>query len=150
VRLRTATTADTADLVAVEAAAFESAGWGQAAVLHELTTAWRYVVLVEDAGSVLGWGVLLDSDVCDVLRVAVNPEARRRGVGRTLLDALIDRAGQRTVLLEVAADNAAARELYTAAGFVEIDRRAAYYGTGRDALVLSRTPSEPVYGVPRA
>lgn len=149
-RLRTATTADTAGLVAVEAAAFESGGWRHAAVLHELTAAWRYVVLVEDAGTVLGWGVLLESDVCDVLRVAVTPQTRRRGVGRALLNALVDRAGPRRVLLEVAADNAPARALYAAAGFVEIDRRASYYGAGRDALVLSWTPQAPVYGVPRA
>jgi ribosomal protein S18 acetylase RimI-like enzyme len=150
VRLRPATVDDVDDLLMVESAVFGVDGWAGAAVLHELTTTWRYVVVAQDAGSLVGWAVLLESDVCDVLRVAVTPVARRRGVGRALLDALVTRAGTRAVLLEVAADNAAAHALYAAAGFVEIDRRLGYYGSGRDALVLSRTPDDPVYGVPRA
>ena len=47
-------------------------------------------------------------------------------------------AGADRVLLEVAASNVAARELYRAHGYVEISRRRAYYADGDDALVLAR------------
>jgi ribosomal protein S18 acetylase RimI-like enzyme len=150
VTLRAATVHDADALVALEASAFGADGWTRGAVLHELTSAWRYVVVAEHSGASVGWGVLLESDVCDVLRVAVAKPVQRQGIGRALLDALLNRAGSRAVLLEVAADNTAAHALYAGAGFVEIDRRPAYYGPGRDALVLSRAPDDPVYGVPRA
>lgn len=149
-RLRDARVEDADALVLVESAAFGADGWAHQAVLHELTARWRYVVVAQHADALVGWAVLLESDVCDVLRVAVAKAAQRQGIGRALLDALLTRAGSRAVLLEVAADNDAAQALYTDAGFVVIDRRPAYYGDGRDALVLSRTPGDPVYGVPRA
>ena len=48
------------------------------------------------------------------------PRARRTGLGRRLLDELVDRsvrAGAQRLLLEVREDNAAARALYAARGF---------------------------------
>jgi ribosomal-protein-alanine N-acetyltransferase len=150
VRLRAGTVEDAAALVAVESAAFGTDGWAHAAVLHEVTASSRHVVVAEHADALVGWAVLLEGDVCDVLRVAVAKPAQRRGIGRALLDTLLTRAGSRPVLLEVADDNTAAQALYAGAGFVAIDRRPAYYGPGRDALVLSRAPDDPVYGVPRA
>jgi len=139
VRLRTATVADAAHLVTLEAELGPD-GWDGASVRQELTAPWRYVVVAEDAGSLTGWAVLLESERCDVIRVAVAPAARRRGTGRALLDALLERVGERAVLLEVEADNAPAQRLYAASGFTRIARRADYYGAGRDALVLQRVP----------
>lgn len=84
--------------------------------------------------------------VCDVLSLAVDPTARRRGLGRALLAELLTQAwsaGAERVLLEVAADNEAALALYAAAGFEAVRRRVGYYagpeGPGSvDALVLAR------------
>ena len=42
----------------------------------------------------------------------------------------------RTMVLEVAIGNAAARALYERAGFVEAGRRPRYYADGGDALIL--------------
>lgn len=136
--LRPATAADAADLAALEVAAFGADGWSVASVAAELAAPTRYVVVSEHAGSVVGWGVLLLGDPADVLRLAVAPHARRQGVGRALLADLLTYAGDRRVLLEVAAKNVAARALYAGTGFVEIDRRPGYYGAGTDAVVLSR------------
>ena len=81
----------------------------------------------------------------ELLTLAVAPEARRNGLGRSLLDgfhAEAARRGATTTLLEVAASNAPALALYTASGYSEIGRRRAYYrapdGTRLDALVLTR------------
>ncbi|MCR8725973.1 ribosomal protein S18-alanine N-acetyltransferase [Frigidibacter sp. ROC022] len=90
------------------------------------------------------------ADEAELLTLAVAPEARRKGLGRRLLDGCLATARQRraeVMLLEVAADNAAAIALYHDAGFAEIARRPAYYrhpdGGSRDALVmrLSLVPS---------
>jgi len=77
-------------------------------------------------------------DEAHVIRLAVSETARRRGIGRALLDGLVDWARAREasgLLLEVRARNAAAQALYVAAGFVADGRRPGYYPDGEDALL---------------
>ncbi len=79
---------------------------------------------------------------CEILTLGVLPACRRRGVGRALLRAILNRARRQSIpsiVLEVAADNAAARRLYGAAGFVAVGRRPRYYRRDDetvDALLL--------------
>jgi ribosomal-protein-alanine N-acetyltransferase len=80
----------------------------------------------------------------ELLTLAVAPEARRSGIARRLLAAVVAEARVRRaarLMLEVAADNVAAIALYHDAGFDRIARRPGYYrAPGRpavDALVLS-------------
>lgn len=89
-------------------------------------------------------------DEAELLTIAVAPEARRRGIARALLaeaEADAARAGARRMFLDVAADNAAARGLYAAAGYAEAGRRPGYYtapGAARiDALLLRKALSAP-------
>lgn len=75
----------------------------------------------------------------ELLTLAVAPEARRRGAGRSLcarFAAAAQAAGADTAFLEVAADNTAARALYAAAGWAEVGRRPRYYGPTLDAIVM--------------
>lgn len=81
----------------------------------------------------------------ELLTLAVHPEARRLGVGRTLLgrfEATAARLGATETLLEVAETNAAARMLYAGAGYGLAGRRPLYYrparGRGIDGLILRR------------
>lgn len=84
----------------------------------------------------------------DILTVATAPEHRRKGLGATLIGALINRLGERGVsriTLDVAEDNAPARALYRGFGFTEDGRRPRYYTAGRDvpvdAVLMSRNMS---------
>ncbi len=84
----------------------------------------------------------------DILTVATAPEHRRKGLGATLIRALINRLGERGVsriTLDVAEDNAPARALYRSFGFTEDGRRPRYYTAGRDvpvdAVLMSRKMS---------
>ena len=103
-----------------------------------LTRAW---VACEPAGEplgyLLGWWVV---DELEILALGVVPSARRQGVGRALLAhaiAVTRGAGGRRITLEVGRDNAPARQLYEAAGFVVVNVRAGYYpATGEDALEM--------------
>lgn len=80
----------------------------------------------------------------EILTLAVDPAAQGRGLGAVLLHVageLAARAGAETLFLEVAEDNATARELYARAGFHETGRRRGYYARADaepvDALLLA-------------
>jgi [ribosomal protein S18]-alanine N-acetyltransferase len=122
----------------------------------ELARPWARLLVVrtgqgsEPAGFALAWRA---ADEVHLLDLAVAPEARRLGLGRALVDALIGEArasDARLVLLEVRASNAAARALYRSAGFFEHGVRRAYYSdNGEDAVEmrLTLTPETPIPGV---
>ena len=76
-------------------------------------------------------------DETEILAIAVDPAARGRGIGRALLDGLIERRGKQTkIVLEVRASNAAARALYAACGFVQTGVRRGYYQLPPEDAVL--------------
>jgi [ribosomal protein S18]-alanine N-acetyltransferase len=93
----------------------------------------------EDAGMAL-WRIAAAE--AELLTIAVRAARRRRGAGRALLGAVIERArreGAREIFLEVGVDNEGARSLYSQAGFEEAGRRPGYYTRPAgfaDALVL--------------
>jgi ribosomal-protein-alanine N-acetyltransferase len=77
----------------------------------------------------------------ELLRLAVAPGERRRGVARTLVAEGLERlrpAGVRTCFLEVRTTNLGAITFYREMGFREVGVRRAYYRDGSDALVYSR------------
>lgn len=95
------------------------------------------------AGELLGYFIVLRAaDEAEVANLAVQPHARRAGIGRAFLERFLARAAQdgvRTVYLEVRESNVAAQALYAAHGFVQAGRRRGYYRKpDEDALVLRR------------
>jgi len=81
------------------------------------------------------------ADEAELLRVGIVPARRGSGLGRRLLEHLLDHCrsvGVRRVWLEVRAGNAPARRLYAAAGFGPAGRRRGYYrDPPEDALVYA-------------
>ncbi|MBX3259028.1 MAG: ribosomal protein S18-alanine N-acetyltransferase [Labilithrix sp.] len=108
---------------------------------EELARTWaRLRVARGRGGDVLGyilfWHVV---DEIHLLNVAVAPAARRRGVGRALVDDLVafarrERAAK--VLLEVRASNEPAIRLYERLGFARFNVRKAYYSDGEDGVEM--------------
>ena len=99
-------------------------------------------VLFESTGFVMGRAAAGEAEL---LTLAVQPDARRQGTGRHLVQAFLTEAtarGADTAFLEVAAGNMAAIRLYERSGFTLAGRRKAYYSThsgqAEDALILSR------------
>lgn len=85
--------------------------------------------------------------VCDefeILNLAVDPEKRRNGLGKRVLQAALQVAhkmGMKKVTLEVRRNNFAAIALYQNCGFLESGVRAHYYpDTGEDALIFHYVP----------
>lgn len=75
--------------------------------------------------------------------LAVDPAARRRGIGEALVAAGVERLraeGFRRFTAECRADNAPARRLYAGLGFQEVGTLPGYYGAGLDGLRLRLSP----------
>lgn len=97
------------------------------------------------AETLLGFSVVMPVlDEWHLLNLCVAPTAQRQGLGRSLLEYLLDqahKAGVGSLWLEVRVSNEAARQLYAAYEFEQVGRRRAYYpapGGREDALVLTR------------
>jgi ribosomal-protein-alanine N-acetyltransferase len=120
-------------LAALHASCFPDA-WDAAAISALLVTPGTFAYAHDD-GFVLA---RVAGDEAEILTLAVAPQARGRGLGRALLQAVISRAaeqGAASLFLEVGADNPAALALYAGLGFTRVGMRKAYYNGG-DALVL--------------
>jgi ribosomal-protein-alanine N-acetyltransferase len=80
-----------------------------------------------------------------ILNVAVDPACRGKGVGRMLVQRVLDDCrlnGASFVSLEVRVSNAAAIFLYQQMGFVETGRRKRYYENGEDAVMMEYLVTE--------
>ncbi len=85
------------------------------------------------------------ADEAELLTIATHPDHQRRGLARGLMTDWEDMAASRGVaraFLEVAQDNAPARALYAAQGYVACGRRKAYYPRentdGVDAIIMEK------------
>ncbi|WP_374968352.1 ribosomal protein S18-alanine N-acetyltransferase [Terrabacter sp. BE26] len=143
VALRDLEWTDLAHLAELEQRLFADDAWSEPTWWAELAARPRreYVVATAPDGTVAGYaGLDVAGDVADVMTIAVAPTHQGRGLGRVLLAELVRRASSRgaeAVLLEVRADNDAARRLYDRAGFEVISVRRRYYQPGDvDALVM--------------
>ncbi len=110
--------------------------------LGQVDTRWYRVAM--EGQRVVGYAGLCDyPDEAFVQTLAVSPDAAGQGVGTALLGELLAEAarrGQRTVSLEVRADNAVAQRLYERHGFGRTAVRRGYYeASGVDGWVMTRT-----------
>jgi len=75
----------------------------------------------------------------EIHTIGVDPAYQGLGIGRRLLESLLDFAGDGVVYLEVRTDNAAAIALYESAGFETMGIRKRYYRvSGADAFTMRR------------
>ncbi len=100
--------------------------------------------VLEDGPDLVGYSILsAGAGEAHLLNLCVDPDRQGQGLGRVLLDVVINQAelaGCRKLFLEVRPSNPAAMALYRNAGFARIGRRPGYYpaSDGReDALVLA-------------
>jgi len=107
--------------------------------------------VVEFAGEVAGYGIMsYGAGEAHILNICIRSDLRSAGVGRRLMDFLLERAraaDMRDVFLEVRPSNPTAIRLYEALGFARVGVRKAYYqasGGREDAwvyrLALSAAP----------
>ena len=117
--------------------------WSLNSISSELNNRLSLWIVAMDSGklagyvgsqSVLGWA--------DMMNLAVDPDYRKQGIGRRLVEELICRLKEDEVTcltLEVRASNDPAISLYKSMGFTEVGRRPGYYHNPKeDALILRK------------
>ena len=124
----------------IECACFRSP-WSKNALLGELRNDVAHYLVMELDGVLIGYGgmwVLFEE--AHVTNVAIMPDYRKQGRGRTLMLAMMERAikfGAEKMTLEVRESNLVAQHLYEKLGFYQNGFRARYYSdTGEGALIL--------------
>lgn len=164
VRLRRATLVDLERVLEIERFSF-SAPWPREYLAQHLGD--DGFVVLEYEGQIVGytvvgikipaflarlerrtWALLTGQDpkepppVGHILNIAVDPEFRRRGLGKRLLEYALDycrHLGAEQVELEVRTSNTIAIQLYQKYGFVIRERVPYYYSDGEDAFVMVKT-----------
>lgn len=156
-QLRRATADDLNPIMELETSTFGADAWSNETMLRDLTSKHCYYLVADRDGShglIDGYAGLFTpagAHEGDIQTIAVAPAARRAGLGRALMNALIGEARKRgalEVFLEVRADNPGAQHLYETLGFEQIAVRVAYYQPGGvDANVMRLTMPEPKYSL---
>lgn len=140
--LRPATSADLEDIVALETRLFGAGAWSRGMFLSELDAPWRHYRVAEHDGRILGYAGIALGETAQVMTIGVDPQHRRRGIGRLLFGDLLAAArtfGAREIILEVRVDAAAPQAMYTEFGFTPVGVRKNYYQSeGIDALVMHK------------
>lgn len=142
IEVRPATDDDLAAILALEEEGFPDP-WSIETLAAELRFTGSFVlVAAAPRRPALGYASFRTvADEAELLRLSVASAARRRGLGRQLLEAGFAELRLRRLarcFLEVRADNEPAIALYRRAGFEPSGERKGYYRDGSDALVYAR------------
>lgn len=102
------------------------------------------------SGDIVAYALALNSGLsADLVTIGTAQSCQRCGFGRAVLDHLVAALrdmGAHELMLEVAVDNVAARNLYAAAGFATVAVRPGYYRRAAgpvDAVVMRRDTRHP-------
>lgn len=141
--IRPMTKEDCEQVAAIEAVSF-SLPWSRNAFLDTVDREnYRYFV-AEEEEEILGYcGFCFVLDEAEIPNVCVKAEARKKGVGKQMMTALLDAARELGIVvlyLEVRESNAPARCLYESLGFAADGIRKNFYEQPvENAVLMSKT-----------
>jgi ribosomal-protein-alanine N-acetyltransferase len=122
--------------------------WPAVAFIRELESRHNHYVAARVDGTLVGYAGITRLGRTppfeyEVHTIGVDTAFQGRGIGRRLLDMLLDIADGGAVFLEVRTDNDAAIKLYQSVGFDVVGLRKRYYRvSGADAYTMRRDPRE--------
>ena len=124
---------------------FGASAWSTESITAQLDKPDSYCAVAVDEDKVVGYIAfekILDEG--SIVELAVDPEHRRQGMGRRLVELMLSSCtGVKTICLEVRVSNTAARSLYEAFDFEEITIRKNYYDDPReDAAIMIKKVNE--------
>ncbi len=136
-------TEDLARLHAIDAICFERGiAYTRAELAFYIRHGRPFVRVAECAGEILGFAIgHLEENACaHVITIDVLPQARRNGLGTTLLRLLHDEfrdAGASRAVLEVDVGNGPAQAFYEGFGYRRMETLQDYYASGRHAYRMA-------------
>ena len=143
VRIRPATVADLAGIIALERDSHSAAHWPEPTYgrIFSADSPTRIVLVVEDHDAGLrGFAIARAvGEEGEIENIVVDRKRQNQGLGAKLLEKIIQRSRSQNVrrlFLEVRESNAAARALYQKCGFALSGRRRAYYTSPNEDAVL--------------
>ena len=138
-QIRPMTIEDCAQVAAIETMSF-SMPWSLHAFTETIDNPNYRFLVAEEQGEILGYcGFVYVFDEAEIPNVCVSAEARRHGIGRALMEALVALAKELEIArlyLEVRQSNEAARNLYRKMEFEEIGIRKNFYELPKEDAVL--------------
>lgn len=136
--VREMTSADISGVMALDALAFNKP-WSEQFFCDELGKDYAYYITAELDGDIVGYGgIWCIYETAELIRIAVNPRYRRKGIADMIMKELFSHSescGCERMMLEVRKSNAPAIGLYEKHGFNEISVRRGYYD-GEDAVIM--------------
>lgn len=120
--------------------------WTPAKVRRHVRDKETMVLIASNEGPIAGFAIMrFGDDQAHLFLLAVQPEYRRSGLGRSMMQWLeksCRTAGIQTVRLEVRVSNKAALRFYRKLGYRVIARVAGYYDRREAAAVMARNLNE--------
>lgn len=117
-----------------------SSPWSEMSFEEELDNSLAVFLVAEDEHGVLGYvGCHFVCGVGDITNIAVHPDARRKGVAKTLMNALeaeSKRFETEVINLEVRKSNLPAISLYKQLGYEECGERPNFYTKPTENAIL--------------
>ena len=134
--------ADVSEVVEIERMSF-TAPWSEAAFLGEILKLYSLTKVAALRGKIIGY-ICVEHimDEGHILNLAVHPDFRRHGIGKKLLEEVMDELKKndcRSLYLEVRVSNPGARKFYERSGFRVVGIRRNYYASPiEDADLMMR------------
>lgn len=133
---------DISEVAAIEDSIF-SMPWGEVGFFSFLMREDTLFLVAEEEGTIVGYcGVVMVLDEGDITNVAVLSNRQGRGIGRQLVEALIQKTEERGVVhlhLEVRESNQRAIALYESLQFEKAGLRKNYYEAPvENGLIMNR------------
>lgn len=124
----------------LDAKSFDHA-WNPQDFTDELKKDYSYYIIAEKNNTPCGYaGIWCIYETADLMRIAVSPDFRRKGIADMLMRDILAHAAEKgceRMMLEVRASNTGAQALYTKHNFNKISVRHDYYD-GEDAVIMER------------
>jgi|SRR5579859_2764674 len=138
-------------ILEIEMASPAAAHWTNSQYEQIITGEERLFLVAEEGSRILGYLVAsTQTSEWELENVAVAPDARRRGIGRALMNALIHQAHEveaTEIRQEIRRSNLAAQQLGRSVGFRQQGLRRGYYRDPQeDALLFNYLLDKPENG----
>ena len=99
-----------------------------------------HIYVYEEDNKVLGFiQTEYHYEITDIINIAVDANYQGKGIGKRLIQYVLDNCNSDKLMLEVKANNTSAIKLYESMGFKQIHIRPNYYDNNVDALIMERS-----------